>query len=213
MTGRTPRKRRWCPWPVRRENNSAAEDARPGADPSLRAIVRCFVPLELLGCRRCRRCFPEPARDLGENRTKINETHRHPHKESADLLIFFRTKSPSGSNRLPDSESVAHGQRVNRTDRHWRKSKNYPERATSDTCAEQIEDRPRRRKPFFFPRRDDLNPKKCPEHKQRNGLQGIDRTRRYGGVAKRRPMPDPHRTYAGDPASHGMGEKAPPPSQ
>src|SRR5262249_9654101 len=100
----------------------------------------------------------EPTRKLRNNRAQINQTHRHPHEQSADLLVFVWSDTPVGLNQVQNAQVISRWLRVNWTHAHRRECDKNSEDAARDAGAEKVKRCGRRRHSLVLTGRKDLSP-------------------------------------------------------
>ena len=78
-----------------------------------------------------------PARELGQNRGKINGAHGNPHQQSADLLVSITRQAPIAADRAEHTQSIDRVL-VNRANRHWGKGQDNPEHAARNAGGKEV---------------------------------------------------------------------------
>src|SRR5215813_8525842 len=116
----------------------------------------------------------EPTCKLRNDRAQINQTHRHPHEQAADLLVFIRSDTPARLNQVQNAEAISGRLRINRTNAHRRKGDENSKNAARDAGAEKIKHCAWRRHPLLLTRRKNLAPENRAEQKQRSNLQNVN---------------------------------------
>src|SRR6516225_5578760 len=100
----------------------------------------------------------EPARKLRNDRAQIDEAHRHPHEEAADLLVSIRSDTPARLNQVQSAEVISGRLRVNRTHAYRRKGDENSKNTAGHAGAEKIKHCTGWRHPLFLTRRKNLAP-------------------------------------------------------